>query len=46
MSDEEIKFFGILITATITIIGGVLAWIGKSYLDSRKEKLKKNNRQF
>ncbi len=43
MSNEEIKFFSILITATITIIGGVLGWLGKLYLDSRTEKLKNNN---
>ena len=43
MSNEEIKFFGILITATITIVGGAIGWIGKLYLDSRTEKLKNNN---
>ena len=41
MSNEEVKLFGILITAVITIIGGIVGWFGKMYLDSRIEKLKK-----
>ena len=37
MTNEEIKFFGILITATITIVGGILGWIGKLYLGTVKK---------
>ena len=43
MSNEEVKLFGILITSVIAIIGGVVGWFGKIYLDSRIEKLKKSH---
>lgn len=38
MSNEEVKLFGILITAVITIIDGIVGWFGKMYLDSTKKK--------
>ena len=39
MSNEEIKFLSIL----VAIVGGIIAWIGKLYLDTRIKRLEYNN---